>query len=332
MADPILDSFERMLADVSPPAMVRAVESGGDWGPLWASVAASGFLDALVPEEAGGAGLSLVETGVLAEALGRHAVPVPVAQTMAARALLAAAGQDRPEGPVVLATAQSSGAGWAARAVPMAMVADFALVELPDRLILARLDRCDIAPTGISGDQSADLAWRGIPEGATLPLPRGGLRPIGAALRACEIAGACDRLLAMAIDYAGQRHQFGKPIGRQQAVQQQLAVMAEQAVMARMAARIGCVGSFPPDPAAAATAKTISSAAANEVGAIAHAVFGAIGLSAELDLHLYTRRLIEWRLADGSEGYWARLLGEERISSGASSLDAIRAIDPGGAG
>jgi alkylation response protein AidB-like acyl-CoA dehydrogenase len=131
----------------------------------------------------------------------------------------------------------------------------------------------------------------------------------------------------MTVDYAGQRSQFGKPIGRQQAVQQQLAVMAEQAVMARMAARIGCAGGFPPDPAAAATAKLVSSMAANEVGSIAHAVFGAIGLSAELDLHLYTRRLIEWRLADGSEGYWARMLGGERIRGCLSSLDALRAID-----
>lgn len=36
---------------------------------------------------------------------------------------------------------------------------------------------------------------------------------------------------------------------------------------------------------------------------------GAIGISEEYDLQLLTRRLHEWRLADGSEGYWEDLLG-----------------------
>ena len=49
--------------------------------------------------------------------------------------------------------------------------------------------------------------------------------------------------------------------------------------------------------------------AATRVAATAHAVYGAIGISEEHDLQLFTRRLHEWRLADGSETYWNRLLG-----------------------
>ena len=76
--------------------------------------------------------------------------------------------------------------------------------------------------------------------------------------------------------------------------------------------------------AAAATAKIATSAAAPRIAATAHAVHGAIGISEEYDLQLLTRRLHEWRMADGSEGYWSQLLGTARLGSAAPSVDWIR--------
>ena len=156
------------------------------------------------------------------------------------------------------------------------------------------------------------------------PIVPGGLRRAAAVLRAALIAGAADRLTTMTADYANERIQFGKPIGKQQALQQQLAVMAEDMVAARIAAHIGGAASFPPALAAAATAKSVASSAAARVAAIAHAVHGAIGISAEYDLQLYTRRLQAWRLADGSESYWNRLLGAERLAAPSGSVDFVR--------
>src|SRR5690606_35947275 len=90
----LLDPFNRLLEDVAAPLTVREIEAGGSADALWASLTESGFLDALVPESAGGAGLSLADINPLLQALGRYAVPAPVAETMVARALLAAAGQE----------------------------------------------------------------------------------------------------------------------------------------------------------------------------------------------------------------------------------------------
>jgi acyl-CoA dehydrogenase len=322
----LLPSFERMLEEASPEAVVRAVEAGGSIIALWATLDASGFLDLLVPEAAGGAGISLGDAAPLMQALGAWLVPAPVAQTMAARALLAAAGHAVPSGPILLATA----AGRQTAALPFAEVAEYALVEIDDQVILTSLRPELLRPTGLNASRTAAIVWTQEPEIiATLDLPRNALRALGAVLRAAEIAGIAARLLDITIGYANERSQFGKPIGKQQAVQQQLAVMAEQVVLARMAGQLGCAAGLPPEENAAAAAKQVASAAVPGLTAIAHAVHGAIGISEEYRLQLYTRRLYEWRLADGTEGYWANILGASRLASdAANSIDFIRSISP----
>ncbi|MCW0197371.1 acyl-CoA dehydrogenase [Sphingopyxis sp.] len=305
--------FERMLESLSPPATVRAVEAGGSADALWDGLAASGFLDALVPEERGGAGLPLAEAGALWQALGRHAVPLPVGETMLARALL----DDAPAGPIALATAKP-GAGIV---VPFGRVARHVLLDIDGTLHLVEAAG---EPTGVPGSLAARMRWDAVPAASIGAAPAGGLRALAAILRAALIAGAADRLTAMTAAYAGERVQFGKPIGKQQALQQQMAVMAEDMVACRIAAQLGCAGAFPPSLAAAATAKSVTSAAAVRLAATAHAVHGAIGISEEYDLQLYTRRLHEGRLADGSESYWNRLLGTARLGDPRGSVDYVR--------
>jgi acyl-CoA dehydrogenase len=316
----LLDPFERLLEDIASPARVREIEAGAPAGAMWEAFAESGFLDALVPEDAGGAGLALSDVQPLLQALGRHAVPVPVAETMVARALLAPAGVAMPAGPIVLATLT----GNRAIAVPVACLAEHALVQSGGTLVLAEVTDAELGAKGVHHSLAADLCWANGPSGPSIAAPVVGLRPICAVLRAAAIAGAADRLLGMSVAYANERVQFGKPIGKQQAIQQQLAVMAEQAAAARIAAQIGCSAGFPPAPAQAATAKQVTSSAAVQIANIAHAVHGAIGMSEEYDLQLYSRRLHEWRLADGSEGYWATLLGSQRLGADISTVDFVR--------
>ncbi len=240
-----LDPFVRMLESVASPAQIRAIAVGAPIAPLVEAVDASGYLDALVPEAQGGAGLSLAEGFHLFHALGQFLVPAQIAETILARGV---------------------------------------------------------------GEVSPRLH-----------------RSIGAVTTAAAIAGAADRVLAMTIDYANQRIQFGKPIAKQQAVQQQLAVMAEQVVMARIAAQIGCAHGLAPPLEIAAIAKQGTSRAAVQIAAIAHGVHGAIGISEACDLCLYTRHLSEWRTAHGSESYWAEQLGRARLASPAiPTVDYIR--------
>ena len=311
MMSEFLEPFERMLEDVATPAAVRAIEQGGSADVMWGALAESGFLDALVPEERGGAGLSLAEVHPLWMALGRHAVPLPVGETMVVRALLS----DVPEGPIALAVAEGAGV-----VVPCGLVARHVLVEAGGALHLAAASG---EPTGVPASLAARIDFGPLTP-SVAPAPAGGLRAVAALLRAALIAGAVERLTAMTAAYANERVQFGKPIGRQQALQQQMAVMAEEMVAARIASQLGCAGGFPPSLVAAATAKSVASRAATRVAATAHAVHGAIGISEEHDLQLFTRRLYEWRHADGSESYWNRLLGTARLGDGGRSVDYVR--------
>lgn len=284
--------FERMLEELCPPPAVRAVEAGdtGAAQAMWAGFAASGFLDALVPEERSGAGLALADIAPLLIALGRHAVPLPVGQTMLARAWLDAP----PEGPIALATSEAGIFG----AEPFRLVANHVLVV-----------------------DSGGLTIEGALSGAQLPPPGAGPHLAGL-IAAAAIAGAGERVLALAIDHANTRVQFGKPVGRQQAVQHMLAVMAEQVVAVRLMVEQACAV---PNLASCAAAKAVASAAAADMAEAAHAVIGAIGISAEHDLQLYTRRLHAMRLAHGSESHWQRVLGALRLASDAPCVDWLRA-------
>ena len=317
----LLEPFDRMLEQASSPAAVRAIEQGGDTAALWDELVQSGFLDALVAEEQGGAGLSLGQVEPLLQALGRHAVPLPVAETMAARYLLAEAGVYTPAGPIALATAVPG----RDVIVPFGAVAAHVLIDGGDRMVLADVASAQSEPTGVAGSLALRMRWDSVPEGPSLLSLESGLRALGAVLRAAMMAGAAARLLDMTTAYANERVQFGKPIGRQQVLQQNLAVMAEDMVACRLAAQLGCAGGVVPTLAAAATAKSVTSASAARIAATAHAVHGAIGISEEYDLQLYTRRLHEWRLADGSESYWNRLLGKARLASPDSAVDWVRA-------
>ncbi|SNS30872.1 Acyl-CoA dehydrogenase, N-terminal domain [Sphingomonas laterariae] len=315
----LADPFHRLLEGACPPAVVRAIESGGDWGDLWAEIEASGYLDALVPEASGGAGLTLAEIAPLLMALGRHAVPLPVADTMIARALIARTGGERPDGPIVLV------AGAASAPVAFAAVAVHALIEQGGVLRLIRLNDCARAPSGDPGSLAELVGWPEAPGATGWPASGVDLAALIAIARAAAMAGAGDRLLEMTVAYANERIQFGKPIGKQQALQQQLAVMAEQVVAMRMAAEIGCAAGLEGNAAGAAVAKRIASAAAVIVADTAHAVHGAIGISEEYDLQLYTRRLRQWRLAGGGETYWAQRLGRLRLAAASlTSVDFVR--------
>ena len=125
-----------------------------------------------------------------------------------------------------------------------------------------------------------------------------------------KLSGALMAVFQRTLQYANERNQFGRPIGKFQAIQHQLAVMSEHAFAARMAAQLGCSGEgIAPVRLRVAVAKARTSEAALVVAELGHSIHGAIGFTEEYDLQLLTRRLHAWRQTAGTESYWHDVAG-----------------------
>lgn len=327
MDDLFTDALRQLLTDQCTPQLVRDIEGGQSAAPLWKQLEESGFADALVSESQGGAGLALPDAFALFELCGSHPVPVPLAETMLARAILADAGVERPLGSIALAEACKSADGRITCAlVACGRVADWALVTHSGECLLLPVAQAECLPAVFPLDASLD--WSAEAARAARPVPgEHDLHTLQACIHAAQLAGALMNVFTRTLQYANDRNQFGRPIGKFQAIQHQLSVIAEHTFAARMAAQIGCQSrSAIPDRMRVAVAKARTSEAALEVAALSHSIHGAIGFTEEFDLQLFTRRLHAWRQAAGSESYWHTVLGEELVDRRRGlALDLLRA-------
>jgi acyl-CoA dehydrogenase len=325
MDDLFSDALRQLLADRCTPRVVREIEAGGSPRELWRLIEESGFPDALVGEAQGGAGLGLPDAYSVFELCGEFALPVPLAETMLARGLLAAAGVERPAGSVTFAIATRSAEGrMVCDTVRSGAVADWALVTLGGECRLLPVAAADKSPAGFCLD--ATLAWGSATWDAALPVPGViDVRTCQACVCSALMAGALMSIFTRTLQYANDRVQFGRPIGKFQAIQHQLSLIAEHAFAARMAAQLGARSDSPvPDRLRVAIAKARTSEAALEVAALSHSIHGAIGFTAEYDLQLYTRRLHMWRQAAGSESYWHDVVGAALVEGDGTTLDLLR--------
>jgi acyl-CoA dehydrogenase len=329
MPDMILyDSAMRLFGDLATPAALAAAEAGTWPAALWDAVEAAGYPDVLADSVGG-----MQEAATIVMAAGHHAAPIPLAETMLARLLCARCGLKPPPGALTIAPVEPGdrimlvGDTLAGRAlhVPWARDAVAVVLLAEDRLVLASRAQVNLDPgTNLAGEPRDHIA---AAEGETAPLPPGidpalALR-LGALLRAAQMAGAMQAVLDLAVRYAGDRVQFGRSIGRFQAIQQQMAVLAEEAAAAAVAAERAAEALAEDRPSAefaVAAAKIRAGEAAGKVAAIAHQVHGAIGFTQEHGLHRLTRRLWSWRDEFGTEAWWSRALGRRLLAAGAEAL------------
>jgi len=298
-----------------------AAAAAPDIAAGWALVAESGLTEMLLPGNPGWAGLA-----VIGELAGYHALALPVGEAAIAAAVLDAMGVapggrasiGRAVGP--LAAARFSGA---IRDVPWGRDSDAVVAESDGWLFAVRVARVAVnAGANLAGDARDSLVLSeslvlGAPVRVAVPL----LHQL-ALLRAAQSGGALRRALELSIDHANTRQQFGRPLGKFQAVQQSLAVLAEKAAACGSAAAgaaavldAGGDGAF-----AVAAAKLRACRAADAGAAIAHQVHGAIGFTQDYALQRYTRRLAAWRGEAGNERFWGETLGRLVAASGAETI------------
>jgi hypothetical protein len=322
-----LEAIDAILSAHAVEA-VRSAEAGHGAHELYAALEEGGFFDLLAAEEEGGAGLQMSEFYPIVMLFGATALPLPIASTMVARLLLAPL--DRPSGTITFAPALTSShpGNVTASLVPFAMTADYVLGAHQDAFLLLPVAQAVRVPTGVRGSMTASLSWAAGQARAVRPLVSVDMQALGAVLHAGLIAGASKRVFDMTLQYGNDRSQFGKSIGKFQAIQHQLSVMAEHVAATLIAAESAFqCGRRVPSVLASAVAKSRTSEAAQLTASTAHAIHGAIGITAEYELQRYTRRLHEWRLAHGSESYWNSVLGQQVLASPHALLtDFVRTV------
>jgi alkylation response protein AidB-like acyl-CoA dehydrogenase len=270
-----------------------------------AHAAESGLLALLTPEMGG----TQVDLAVVTEEHGYAASSLPVADVSLAAWLLDRVGIPRTESTLVgLALCENARVNdetlqLAGSSSPVPMAADMASVAVtgvvdhreylvvltpPTTTALATLDLTR-SWARLRLDVTTD-DWTELPQG-TVALLRDAL----AVHRAFDALGAAARLLDMTVSYAGQREQFGAPIGSFQAVKHHCADMAV-AVEAGRASLWAAALALDTAPAAArsraaSAAAAYTKSAAAKVAGTALQVHGGIGFTWEHDLHLFLRRI-----------------------------------------
>jgi alkylation response protein AidB-like acyl-CoA dehydrogenase len=323
------EAIESILHDQFTPAAIRAIEEGRDARPAWNVLAEAGFLELLTDEDAGGAGLTLSELFPVVLTIGRHATPVPLAQTIVARALLARAAAKAPAGMITLAQScrRERDGTLTCEYTPFGALADYVLAGVEGGLVLLDCSAAQRVPSGVYRSQCATLHWPANYRSGMLYGPTAAdVQTWGAALHAALIAGAATRVGEMTLEYCQCRSQFGRPIGKYQVIQHQLSVMIEHIAAMTVAAQIAFVGEhLQPARLSVAIGKARASEAVQLVAASAHGLQGAIGITEEYDLQLYSRRLHEWRGAHGAEEYWNGVVGATVVEcAGQGVADFVR--------
>jgi acyl-CoA dehydrogenase len=340
----VTDAAARIFADLADPQTINKTPNGAWKAPLWRALDDAGLPLAWVPETLGGSDASLREGFAILSVAGRCALAVPLAETLAAGWLLAAGGIDAPKTPMTVAPARpgdriavNAGGTLSGRAtgIPFARDVPHIAVFAHDRdrrlIALVNTQDCQLDEgRNLAGDAANVVTFKQVKPLVIAAAPQGfsqtSLMLMGSVIRSIEIAGALETILSLSVAYAGERVAFERPIGKFQAVQQNLArlageVAAALAVSGSAADTIAQADTF--DEAVffeASSAKIRTAEAASEGAAIAHQVFGAIGFTQEHVLHRFTLRMLSWRDDFGNESYWAAELGKQIASRGADEF------------
>ncbi|OBH08281.1 acyl-CoA dehydrogenase [Mycobacterium sp. E2699] len=327
------DTARRFLAEKAPiSGHVRELldDPTGVDEAVWRGLADLGVTGLLVPEEYGGAGMTMVEAGVVAEELGSALHPGPwlSSAVAAARTLTRLDGNDSAatilagiaDGTTIatVATVDDS-VGVAGRAdgialrgqlagVPDAAAADTLLVFAAEPagagLFALTTGSPGISLTSEPGIDQTRKRFRVDLDGA--PAQRlATVSPDDVAAvvddlliaTAADALGAARAVMQLAVEYAKVRRQFGQAIGSFQAVQHLCVDMYETVELARSGVihALWAADNAAPDERhlAALRAKAFAGRLAT-VGDTAIQVFGGIGYTWEHDAHLYLKRLLSW--------------------------------------
>lgn len=295
---------------------------------VWDVLARSGFTTIGTPEDQGGAGGGILESGAVVRRASAWALSAPLdIALLVAPVLRARAGLPARPGIVAFAVATEAevetideGLTLRLPSVPWADFSDSLLLLVPRDGGVAAIEvgreQYDTQPLAAGGvTPAATVVVHGARGGSVLPAEV--LKEIDLLLQLAttlKLTGALERVLELTLSYVSEREQFGVKLATFQSVKQQLALLTAEVVVTTASAEAALVAfndSAADASLAVHSARLRAAQAATTVTTIAHQLHGAIGFTREHPLHLYTRRLWSWRDEHQLEGHLRRQLGAQ---------------------
>ena len=330
----LIETADKVLSSVATLEAIEAAEVTRWSGPIWDAVAEIGLPWISVPEVNGGVGGSLGDAIDVLVQVGRHAAPIPMAETgLLGGWLLAHAGLEVGDGPVSVVPGHGDDDlrleggrlfGTAHRIAWASSVDRLAALVGGQIVVVSPAHGAISAVSNVAGEPRDTVRFAGATPEAVTPAPDGvtpeALRRRGALSRAALMAGALGAMSDLSVAYTAERRQFGKPVGSFQAVQALLVRAAEEAVLVDLAVQVAAretergEGAFE-----TVSAKILANEAARAATRAAHQAHGAMGATREYPLHHLSRRLWAWR-AEYGDAQWPALLGDALIEHGADDL------------
>ena len=296
------ETARQLFADsCTPDDWRRQMDSGALLDDArWAQIVETGFTLILLPEEVGGLGLGELDFALIAEAAGYYALPDPLIESAGIAAPLLAAAKDQIDGPdaevltdpsAIIAIGHPANPLVADAEVASAIVIekDGASWLVPRQAAkLTRKNSIDPFRRLYAVDFDTADAIK-IDADWDLALDRGAL------FAAAQGMGLAQRAVDLAVNYAKERQQFGKPIGTYQAVKHHLASAQVAIEFARPVVQAAAADLASGDMQAKARvshAKIAALEAADKAARASIQVHGAMGYSWEVDVHLFLKRAL----------------------------------------
>jgi alkylation response protein AidB-like acyl-CoA dehydrogenase len=304
------EAVRGLLADLCQPADLRRLMQSGAARDesRWTALNDMGLAGALVPEAFGGLGLGAADFVLVAEACGHAGLPEPLVENAGVSLPLLAAlaeGDRRATrileralaGEITVATAHPGNffvADADTAGALLAVRSDGAFLYEPDTVGLVRQESVDpfrrLFTVDVGPDEASRIATASDARAAMdVAFDRGAL------FTAAQLLGIAQRAVDLAVAYAKERQQFGKPIGSYQAVKHLLSTVQVRIEFARpvvhaAAAQLENADVF--SRARISHARLAASEAADLACRTAVQVHGAMGYSWEVDLHFFLKRAL----------------------------------------
>ena len=302
------DELRELIADI---AATHTEPPAGELPSCWPVLVELGLPLVGIDEARGGSGGSLSDLAVLVRALGRHAISTPLLECAVANWVVAVSRGEA--GPGLRTITAGRPAGWARHATQLVLYRDGA----------AWL--ADTSAPGVTVEPGSNVAGEPCDD---VRLPAAALTLLGSApsaedarvrlglLRAAALTGAVEGAYELTRAYVNNREQFGQPLVRIPAVAANLAIIKTSVIQCDAALARADGGTLAP----VAAARIIAGRAATQTARLAHQLHGAIGVTSEYRLHLFTKRLWAWRDAETTEHDWSVLLGELAAAGGEAAF------------